>query len=184
MNKTQTSLLAVAWLFLSSSAGARPAEASAKAGALAPEALAKGAQAVSPFKRLAPKPDETATDEALRHTLSNIRAAFLTQNTDRLADSLTDTKVFLSLRSAATEPGFYTRSQMRFIFQRMFRELRTKTFGYSPDDLDVSDGRAFVRTEWTYTPTGADAPVTERLLFSLEKDQNSWVVCEIKAAPR
>ena len=141
------------------------------------------AQVVSPYKRLVPKTDEPKLDSELTRTLGALRGAFLSRDADQLARALADKKIFLSLRAAET--GYYTRSQIRFIFQKMFREMRTQSFGYAREDVAVSDeGRAFVRTDWTYTATGAETPVTERLLFAFEKEQASWNVSEIKAAPR
>lgn len=142
------------------------------------------AQEPSPLRRLVAKPDQPV-DERLSRTLDEIRRSFLDRDSRRLDACLGEKKVFFSIQSRAAEAGYYTRSQLRFIFEKIFRELQTRSFNLAPEDVTVSEeNQAFFRTEWTYVPAGSEVAVTEHLHFSFAKDKNGWRISEIKAAPK
>jgi hypothetical protein len=94
-------------------------------------------------------------------------------------------KVYVSLKSRADEAGYYTPSQVHFMLDKMFRDLRTRSFEYSPRDITISEGgRAYFRSEWTYMVLGLDTVVTEHLHFLFEKQKAGWRISEIKASSR
>ncbi len=124
-------------------------------------------------------------DEGLNATIRAVRSSFITRDTDRLASCIGNNKVYLSIKSRTGEAGYYTRSQVHFIFDKMFRDHRTRSFEYSPSDITISeDGRAYVRSEWTYVVLGSDTVVTEHLRFLFEKEKDGWQISEIKASSR
>jgi len=136
------------------------------------------------YRRLAPKA-EARKDTGLDRAIEKVRDSFLQRDTDRLEDCFADRKVLVSLRSRTREAGYYTRSQLHFIFDKVFRDLRTRSFEYSPRDINiVDDGRAKLRAEWTYVVLGSDTPVIEQLHFTFEKEKDSWLISEIKTSSR
>lgn len=139
---------------------------------------------ISPVRRLVEENNDDR-DEDLQQTIYEVRLSFLERETERLEKCFAEKKVFISLRSRAGEAGYYTRSQLHFIFDKVFRDLQTRSFKYSPRDITLSkDGRAFFRSEWTYMVLGSDDVVTEHLHFSFEKDKGSWQIYELKAVSK
>jgi hypothetical protein len=124
-------------------------------------------------------------DEGLNLTIDTVRSAFLERDTAKLASCLGSRKVYVSLKSRMKESGYYTRSQLQFIFDKMFQDLRTRSFEYSPKDIiQLDDKRAYFGSEWTYMAFGSDKVVTENLHFSLEKEKDGWQIFEIKASSK
>lgn len=145
---------------------------------------APGARGVQPSRRLIAPDAAAKIEENLSRTLTQVRRSFVDQDVDRLTGCLGEKKAFLSIKPRS-EAGYYTRSQIHFIFEKIFRDLRTRSFDFSREDLTVSEeGRAFLRAEWTYLPSSSETPVTERLHFAFEKEREGWVISEIKAALR
>jgi len=143
-----------------------------------------GAQGVQPSRRLIAPDGAAQIEESLSRTLTQVRRSFVDQDIGRLTGCLGEKKAFLSIKPRS-DAGYYTRSQIHFIFEKVFRDLKTRSFDFSPRDLTVSEeGRAFLRAEWTYLVSGAETPVTERLHFAFEKERGGWVISEIKAALR
>ncbi|MGH9461778.1 MAG: hypothetical protein ACRD1X_11210 [Vicinamibacteria bacterium] len=133
------------------------------------------------IKRLVPE-SSSERDDGLQETIHRVRQSFQNQQADQLEACFAARKVFISLRSKETEAGYYTRSQLHFIFDKVFRDLQTRSFNYSPSDVTVSrDGRAYFRSQWTYKVMGSDTTVTELLHFSLEKENDDWRIFELKS---
>jgi hypothetical protein len=133
------------------------------------------------IKRLVPA-SSSKRDDGLQETIHRVRQSFQNQQADQLEACFATKKVFISLRSKETEAGYYTRSQLHFIFDKVFRDLQTRSFNYSPSDVTVSrDGRAYFRSQWTYKVMGSDTTVTELLHFSLEKENDDWRIFELKS---
>jgi hypothetical protein len=133
------------------------------------------------IRRLVPDSD-SKRDDGLQETIYRVRQSFQNQQADQLEACFAAKKVFISLRSKETEAGYYTRSQLHFIFDKVFRDLQTRSFNYSPSDVTVSgDGRAYFRSQWTYKVMGSDTTVTELLHFSLEKENDDWRIFELKS---
>lgn len=93
-------------------------------------------------------------------------------------------KVFLSLAAGGKDPSHYGTSQLKFIFDEIFREVRTRSFVYDSRDIDRYNGIAIVRAGWTYNLVSDDELVTEQLQFKLQKDEAGWRIFEIRAATR
>ena len=133
------------------------------------------------IKRLMPA-SNAKRDDGLQETIHRVRQSFQEQEAARLESCFATKKVFVSLRSKEAEAGYYTRSQLHFIFEKVFRDIQTRSFNYSPSDVTVSgDGRAFFRSQWTYKVMGSDTAVTELLHFSLEKENGDWRIFELKS---
>lgn len=124
-------------------------------------------------------------DEGLNHCIEQVRSSFVEMDTKKLARTIGKRKVFLSLKSRKSETGYYTESQLQFIFDKMFKELRTSSFDYSTRDITISDdNHANIRAEWTYVTLGSDTVVTEHLHFVFVKEKSGWRISEIKASSR
>jgi hypothetical protein len=148
-----------------------------------------GVAAAAPQEKLTLKrlalDTKTRKDEGLQLTVDEVRSAFMERDTAKFARCLGSRKVYLSLKSRMKESGYYTRSQLQFIFDKMFQDLTTRSFEYSPRDIKGPDeGRAFLRSEWTFVALGSDTVVTENLRFTFEKEKEGWRISEIKSSSR
>ena len=124
-------------------------------------------------------------DKGVNHCIEQVRSSFMERDTKKLARTIGKRKVYLSLKSRKSETGYYTKSQLQFIFDKMFKDLRTKSFDYSTRDITISDdNHANIRAEWTYVTLGSDTVVTEHLHFVFVKETSEWRISEIKASSR
>jgi hypothetical protein len=124
-------------------------------------------------------------DAGLNRCIDQIRSSFMERDTKKLAQTIGKRKVFLSLKSRKSETGYYTKSQLQFIFDKMFKDLNTSSFDYSTRDVTISsDNHANIRAEWTYVILGSDTVVTEHLHFVFVKEKSGWRISEIKASSR
>jgi hypothetical protein len=125
--------------------------------------------------------------EQLSRTIDRVERAFEEGDPDELERCLSEKRIYLSLKARGEEAGYYGRSQVKFMFLKLFRERRTDSFTYDPEDIEVSRGEsAAFRAEWNYLAPDADDVVTEQLRFKLDKgpEGDDWRVSEIRAQSR
>jgi hypothetical protein len=122
------------------------------------------------------------TDEGLNRIIGGVRASFLDKDPEKLADHFGSTKIYLSMKTKTQEAGYYTGSQLQFIFDKMFQDLQIRSFEYSKKDITIlGEKNAYCRAEWTYVALGSDAVVTERLIISFAREREGWKISEIRA---
>jgi hypothetical protein len=124
--------------------------------------------------------------EHLTRTADRVERAFEDGDASELEACLSEKRIYVSLKAHGEEAGYYGRSQVRHMVDKLFRERRTDSFSYDPADLEVSSReRAEFRAEWTYLAREADDVVTEQLRFKLDRaegsDGDGWRVSEIRA---
>jgi len=137
-------------------------------------------------------PKEPQDVELLSRTIDRVEHAFEAGDPDELEQCLSEKRIYLSLKAHGEEAGYYGRSQVKFMLAKLFRERRTDSFTYHPEDIEVSQGEsAAFRAEWSYLAVEADDIVTEQLRFKLDRakgpkgpDGYDWRVSEISAQSR
>jgi hypothetical protein len=131
--------------------------------------------------RREPAPD----DDGLFRLVDRVGSAFEAGDSDRLESCLVAGKVYLSLKSRQDESGYYGKSQVRFMFSKLFRERKTDSFVYDSEDVEFTgDESAYVRADWSYIVLDQDDLVTEHLRFKLDRGKNGWSVSEIRTQYR
>ena len=131
--------------------------------------------------RREPDPD----DEGLFRLIDRIGSSFEAGDSDRLESCLVSGKVYLSLKSRQDESGYYGKSQVRFMFSKLFRERKTDSFLYDSGDVEFTgEESAYVRADWSYVVPDQDDVVTEHLRFKLDRGKNGWSVSEIRTQYR
>jgi hypothetical protein len=124
-------------------------------------------------------------DEGLFRIIDRLGGAFETGDSDRLESCLLPGKVYLSLKSRQEEAGYYGKSQVRFMFSKIFRERKTDSFLYAADEIEFTGKEsAYVRADWSYSVLDQDDIVTEHLRFKLDRGKNGWSVSEIRTQYR
>lgn len=128
----------------------------------------------------------------LSKTIDRVERAFEAGDPDELEQCLSEKRIYLSLKARGEEAGYYGRSQVKHMLAKLFRERRTDSFTYDPEDVEVSRGEsAAFRAEWSYLAFEADDVVTEQLRFKLDRvkgpegpKSDDWRVSEIRAQSR
>jgi hypothetical protein len=122
----------------------------------------------------------------LTQTIDRVERAFEAGDTDELEPCLSEKRIYLSLRARGEEAGYYGRSQVKFMLDKLFQERRKRTFSYDPEDVEIlHEGSARFRAEWSYVEFEADDVVTEHLRFKLDRATgDDWRVSEIRAHNR
>lgn len=130
--------------------------------------------------------DLEADDILLDRAINCVGRAFESGEARDLGDCLTNEhRVYLSIEAGGEKADHYGTSQLKFIFDRIFRETRTQSFRYDSRELERFDHAIAVLTaEWTYVILDRDEEVTEYLQFKLEKDTSAWRVLEIRSTSR
>lgn len=130
--------------------------------------------------------EDRKPDAELAATITGIRRAFEEGNARRLDSALhRDLRIRVSLQSRADEAGYFQRSQVMFMLDKLFDERETESFSFEPVEPDSADDTsAHVHAQWSYTVVGNDAEVTEHLRFKLLRRASDWYISEILTAPR
>lgn len=174
MNGRSASILLAGLLFSSSSPAQTPSMR--RLLSASNEETRRGAKANEDLSRVA-------------RAIGRVERAFEAGDSDEIESCLSEKRIYLSLRTRGEEAGYYGRSQVKHMLGKLFRERRTDSFTYRPEDIELSrdDGAGF-RAEWSYVPAEADDVVTEELRFKLDRsrspDGDDWLVSEIRAQSR
>src|SRR3972149_2515328 len=76
--------------------------------------------------------------EHLSRTIDRVERAFEAGDPDELEQCLSEKRIYLSIKARREEAGYYGRSQVKFMLAKLFRERRTDSFSYDPEDIEVS----------------------------------------------
>lgn len=129
--------------------------------------------------------EDHARHDELASTIARIRNAIETENAGALEKCMIPRKIYLALGTRADEVGYYGRSQVKFMFGKLFRERQTRSFTYDAGDIEAeSDDSAHFHAAWTYVVLDEDDVVNESLRFKLERSGGDWRITEIRAAAR
>ncbi len=125
----------------------------------------------------------------LSRTIDRVERAFESGDPDELDECLAEKKIYLSLKARGEEAGYYGKSQVKAMLEKLFRERRTDSFTYDREQVEVSRGEsAAFRAEWSYVGSEANDVVTEELRFRLDRAKgpqgDDWRVSEIRAQNR
>jgi len=130
--------------------------------------------------------------EHLSRTIDRVERAFEAGDPDELEQCLSEKRIYLSLKARGEEAGYYGKSQVKHMLAKLFRERKTDSFTYDPEEIEVTRGEnAAFRAEWSYLALEADDFVTEQLRFKLDRakgpdgpEGDTWRVSEIRAQSR
>lgn len=129
--------------------------------------------------------EDRKSDLELARTIDRIRGAFERGDARELdAHLLPQGSMHVSLKSRGGEAGFYRRSQVMFMFEKLFDERQTRSFSFEAPELDsAGDSSSHVHAQWSYT-VGDDEEVTEHLRFKFLRRGDDWFISEILTVPR
>ncbi len=129
--------------------------------------------------------DFEADDLLIERAIDCVGRAFARGEARELGDCLTKKpRVYLSVEAGGKKADNYGTSQLKFIFDQIFREVKTQSFRYDSRDVERFKDIAMLTAEWTYVILDKDEEVTEYLQFTLEKGESAWRVFEIRSVSR
>ncbi len=129
--------------------------------------------------------DFQADDLLVERAIDCVGRAFARGEARELSGCLTKKpRVYLSVEAGGKKADNYGTSQLKFILDQIFREVKTQSFRYDARDVERFNGIAMLTAEWTYVILDKDEEVTEHLQFTLEKDESAWRVFEIRSVSR
>lgn len=136
---------------------------------------------VDPGEEERSEEEDVREKDTLVPALETLKAAFLAGDAGIL-DALLEKnrrKIYLSLDVADEEQAHYGAAQIHFLFDRLFDEVLTRSFRYTPDDIDRHGDTVDFAADWTYVGVSSDETVRVRLHFLLERNQGGWHILEI-----
>ena len=152
--------------------------------------LSVSAQEFPYLKRLVTARDEESANKkedqqstrALEVVVGRISQAFDKGASRELEGTLAPHKIYVSLKTD-DDSGFYGQSQVRFMFEKLFRERETTKFTVDAQDFEFSrDDSAYVRASWTYLMLDEDEVATEDLRFTMERTDGEWRISGIRTS--
>jgi hypothetical protein len=129
--------------------------------------------------------EDIERDGALEAVIAKIGNAIETEDANELDELTARRKIYVALGTRSDEAGYYGRAQVKFMFEKLFRERQTRSFTYDSREIEpTSDDGAYFRAAWTYAVLDEDEVVTTSLRFRLERAGDDWRITEIRSAPR
>jgi hypothetical protein len=110
-----------------------------------------------------------------------IESAWKTGNARALSQFSASSKVYLSLKGMRNKGGYYSRSQVFYIFKNLFkntRQVRFKFFQYQ--NLDKPDRRVYGIAYNNYKSVSSGRLIRDKVYVTLSREGKGWVVSEIK----
>ena len=143
-------------------------------------------KAHAPEEKTAEESENLEADDLLvERAIDCVGRAFDRGEARELSDCLTrKPRVYFSVEAGGKKADNYGTSQLKFIFDQIFRKVKTQSFRYDSRDVERFKDIAMLTAEWTYVILDKDEEVTEFLQFTLEKDEAAWRVFEIRAVSR
>ena len=90
-------------------------------------------------------------------------------------------KAFIHIRGAGDSGGFYSRSQVFYLFKRMFKEYRQLKFEFVKfHNLERPDRRVYAIAYRSCRIMRSDKVFQDKVYITLGREGRDWVVTEIK----
>jgi hypothetical protein len=123
----------------------------------------------------------TAHAGGLEATVGRLEEAFRHSRAEELRRVLSpQRKTYLDLPCLWDQEGFVSSDQTFYLFERFFDQHPTESFAVVRIERDDGDETATARASWRYRTAAAEAR-SEPLLLTLGREEERWVVTEIRA---
>jgi hypothetical protein len=92
-----------------------------------------------------------------------------------------DSKIFLNVKGIGQRGGYFSRPQVRYLFQRMFKAANPVKFKFVKyHNLDEPDRRVYGVAQRSYKKVRNNRLYQDRVYVTLRREGKRWVVAEIK----
>ncbi|MBN1885509.1 MAG: hypothetical protein JW876_08310 [Candidatus Krumholzibacteriota bacterium] len=112
-----------------------------------------------------------------------LEAAWRAENADALARHVGEKRVYLSLPEPGGTDGFYSQSQVYYLFKKMFKSYRQVGFEFVKfHNVDKPGRRVYGIATRSWKDIRSGRIFTDRVYVTLRLEGSRWVVAEIKTA--
>lgn len=144
--------------------------------------LSPGAHSGQDRRRKPKLPVKTEPGDAMA-VFSGIESAWRAGDARRLAAFAGDTKVLLNVRGLGEKGGYYSRSQVFYLFQGMFKSTRHKRFDFVKfHDVGERSSKIYGIAHRNYENTSSGRLFQDKVYVTLKREGKRWVVTEMKSA--
>jgi hypothetical protein len=117
-----------------------------------------------------------------RPVFNGIEKAWREANADAMAAYAGDSKIYLSVAGVERDSGFFSKSQFKYLFKKMFRNYRQTKFEFVRyHNIDRSDRKVYGIAHRNYKNSRSGRLVQDKVYVTLKREGTRWVVAEIKS---
>ncbi|MCK4538394.1 MAG: hypothetical protein KAV42_06310 [Candidatus Krumholzibacteria bacterium] len=129
-------------------------------------------------KQVRELPSEVKSPQAV---FRRLEGAWKSGNAKSISSMVGKKKAFIHIRGAGANGGFYSRSQVFYLFKRMFKEYRHLKFEFVKfHNLDRPDRRVYAIAYRSCKIMRSDKVFQDKVYITLGREGQDWVVTEIK----
>lgn len=112
-----------------------------------------------------------------------IESAWRAGDAQRLADYASDSKVLLNVRGLGEKGGYYSRSQVFYLFKAMFKSTKHKKFNFVKfHDVGARSNKIYGIAHRNYEDMSNGRLFQDKIYVTLKLQGKRWVVSEMKSA--
>lgn len=141
-----------------------------------------GARAGQNRPRISKKPPPAIDADALR-LFKGIERAWGAGDAQKLASYAGESKVFLSVGGLGEKGGYFSRSQVFYLFKGMFKSTKHKRFEFvSYHEVSEKGNKIYGIARRDYQNVSNGRLFQDKIYVTLKQEGKRWVVSEMKSA--
>ena len=134
-------------------------------------------------RRKKPKVSVPAVPKDPMVVFRGLEVAWRSGNAQKLAALAGESKVFLNVRGLGEKGGYYSRSQVFYLFKGMFKSTRHKKFDFvKSHDVGEHGKKIYGIYRRSYEDTSNGRLFQDKIYVTLRFEGKRWVVSEMKSA--
>ena len=134
-------------------------------------------------RRKKPKKTISAMPKDPEVVFRGIESAWRTGNAQKLAAYAGRSKVLLNVRGLGEKGGYYSKSQVFYLFKDMFKSTKHKRFDFVRfHDVGKSSQKIYGVAHRNYEVVSNGRLFQDKIIVTLKLEGNRWVVSEMKSA--
>lgn len=134
-------------------------------------------------RRKKPKVPVKAVPKDPKIVFRGIESAWRTGDAQRLASFAGDSKVLLNVRGLGEKGGYYSRSQVFYLFKGMFKSTKHKKFDFVKfHDVGARSSKIYGIAHRNYENVSNGRLFQDKIYVTLKLEGKRWVISEMKSA--
>lgn len=114
-------------------------------------------------------------------TFRGIEKAWRAADAEALSGFAGKTRVFVNVREIGREGGYYSRSQVYYLFKKMFKTIKLTKFEFTKfHNLDKPDRRVYGIAHRSYKHIRSGRLFQDKVYVTLRREGLKWVISEVK----
>jgi len=134
-------------------------------------------------RRRKPKTPVNAVPKDPMVVFRGIESAWRSGDAQKLAAYAGDSKVLLNVRGLGEKGGYYSRSQVFYLFKGMFKSTKHKKFNFVKfHDVGAGSSKIYGIAQRNYENMNNGRLFQDKIYVTLKLEGKRWVVSEMKSA--